>query len=365
MYFVMKFADNINLLSRNWKMRKSRKMRKMRKMIFNMNFSKFSSNYIYNYKYSQFKTSFKPNKMSSFEKAVSRSQLYASDENNDVSDLSNSDNDQEYNLPPPGFDFEIVDIADNEDNEDNNEVSDTENKSGANKEIGSHDVADGEKVEFFPLFSTLGNTDSDSKNLSNLVQIKVNTIEEIVGEETKNVKLTDSEWDDLAAQRNKSFRPLSYYLQLDPINDNELEKIQSVAVDGDTILKWNKEFAIKSNYKLIDLKEYNAKIDLYHKIEMPATDKSSKKRPSKRKRDAKIFKKERVKKWKSDLKQAKERARREKYKQINSDTTSTKVKFGDSFNKRRSGISSNKGNSSTNTVSKNIGKPGKPVFRTE
>lgn len=284
-------------------------------------------------------------------KTVSRSQLYESDgEDNARSD------DQEYNYPPPGFDFEIVDVE---------EIRATEEAqngdAGAKREETNSTKEDEDKVEFFPLFST--NTNPDDASLANstggtgrLVRIKVDDIAE-VDDEKETGKVKDEEWDQIARERNESRRPLSFYYQATDSNDghNEMEKYKAVAVDGDTVIQWSKQFRILTNYRVMDLKKYNATVDLYHKIDRSPRNGKSKKRAGKKQRDAKIFRKERMKEWRQKLSEARERARQRSYREDSTATatSSTKTKFGDSFKKR------------SNTVSKNVGRPGKPVFRTE
>lgn len=284
-------------------------------------------------------------------KTVSRSQLYESDgEDNARSD------DQEYNYPPPGFDFEIVDVE---------EIRATEEAqngdAGAKREETNSTKEDEDKVEFFPLFST--NTNPDDASLANstggtgrLVRIKVDDIAE-VDDEKETGKVKDEEWDQIARERNESRRPLSFYYQATDSNDghNEMEKYKAVAVDGDTVIQWSKQFRILTNYRVMNLKKYNATVDLYHKIDRSPRNGKSKKRAGKKQRDAKIFRKERMKDWRQKLSEARERARQRSYREDSTATatSSTKTKFGDSFKKR------------SNTVSKNVGRPGKPVFRTE
>lgn len=284
-------------------------------------------------------------------KTVSRSQLYESDgEDNARSD------DQEYNYPPPGFDFEIVDVE---------EIRATEEAqngdAGAKREETNSTKEDEDKVEFFPLFST--NTNPDDASLANstggtgrLVRIKVDDIAE-VDDEKETGKVKDEEWDQIARERNESRRPLSFYYQATDSNDghNEMEKYKAVAVDGDTVIQWSKQFRILTNYRVMNLKKYNATVDLYHKIDRSPRNGKSKKRAGKKQRDAKIFRKERMKEWRQKLSEARERARQRSYREDSTATatSSTKTKFGDSFKKR------------SNTVSKNVGRPGKPVFRTE
>lgn len=284
-------------------------------------------------------------------KTVSRSQLYESDgEDNARSD------DQEYNYPPPGFDFEIVDVE---------EICATEEAqngdAGAKREETNSTKEDEDKVEFFPLFST--NTNPDDASLANstggtgrLVRIKVDDIAE-VDDEKETGKVKDEEWDQIARERNESRRPLSFYYQATDSNDghNEMEKYKAVAVDGDTVIQWSKQFRILTNYRVMNLKKYNATVDLYHKIDRSPRNGKSKKRAGKKQRDAKIFRKERMKEWRQKLSEARERARQRSYREDSTATatSSTKTKFGDSFKKR------------SNTVSKNVGRPGKPVFRTE
>lgn len=290
--------------------------------------------------------------MSDF-KTVTRSQLYDSDTENENIEPS------EYNLPPPGFDFEIVDIEDNYESESNSQNEEAKSETISKTELNENTTeGEKEKVEFFPLFSmpaNLTNNSDDKNNNDNsengLVKIKVTDIEDL-DEYGNDGKLNDKEWDETAKERNLSARPLDYYyVETDSINDKK--GYESVAVSGGTIIEWSTQFRVLSNYKVIDLKKYNSKIDLYHKSDSSKRQGKSKKRDGKKKRDAKIFKKERLHAWKQQLKEAKERAKSRKYKDYSDNKTSTKVKFGDSFNRR------------SNTVSKNIGRPGKPIFRTE
>lgn len=291
-------------------------------------------------------------------KTVSRSQLYESDgEDNARSD------DQEYNYPPPGFDFEIVDVDDVDDVnvEEITATEETQNGDSGAKREDTNSTKGEEKVEFFPLFST--NTNPDDASLANstgntggLVRIKVEDIAE-VDDEKETGKVKDEEWDQIARERNESRRPLSFYYHATDSNDghNEMEKCKAVAVDGDTVIHWSKQFRILTNYKVMDLKKHNATVDLYHKIDRSPRNGKSKKRAGKKQRDAKIFRKERIKEWKQKLSEARERARQRSYREDSTAkaTSSTKTKFGDSFKKR------------SNTVSKNVERPGKPVFRTE
>lgn len=276
--------------------------------------------------------------------AVSRAQLYDSEEN-----LENGDSSQEYALPPPDFDFEIVDV---EDDIIDTEATPEDKKEAENISEQKEDDKETGTVEYFPLFSTSTNDDSESK--SQLVKVKVDTVEEV-----EDRKHPDKNWDAIAAERNANARPLSYYFQ--EKSADEFTKVASVAVDGETILEWNKQFRIESDYKVIDLKKLNATIDLYNRSDSSIRnkDKTHKKRAGKKKRDAKIFKKERLREWKIKLQQAKENAKKRKYKDYPKldKFQSKKTKFGDSFNKRRS-----------NTVTKastNNNSSCKPVFRTE
>ncbi|KAG0680662.1 hypothetical protein C6P40_004181 [Pichia californica] len=286
-------------------------------------------------------------------KTISRSQLYESDHesNNDNDDLNI---DQEYNLPPPGFDFEIVDIDDIEEKEDKEEKIEDEDE----------EAEEDEKVEFFPLFSTSNQSNDNNSINSNLVKVKMdidsdnNEIDELITNIDKN-KFTDEEWDRIVLKLNSNNRNINYYYKNTNNNSiEEINKFKSVAVDGNTILKWNEQFRIISDYKLINLNEFNKKIEDQIKISNKNLIKS-KKRGGKKKRDAKIFKKERLKIWKLKLKEAKERSKQRIYKDhSNKPIKSTKTKFGDSFKKRNT-ISKNSLNNNNNN------KPGKPIFRTE
>lgn len=287
-------------------------------------------------------------------KTVSRSQLYESG----GEDAASSD-EQEYNCPPPGFDFEIVDV---DDDVDADQPPAAEAGDAGDKTDDSTSLAkDGDdKVEYFPLFSTTATPNgasltNSSGTAGSLVRIKVDDLAD-VDEEQEPGKVKDEEWDQIAKERNESRRPLSYYYH-DGDGDDQVEKYKEVAVDGDTVIQWSKHFRILTNYRVKDLAKHNATVDLYHKIDRSARDGKGKKRGGKKQRDAKIFRKERLKEWKQKLAEARERARQRSYREdpaaTAGATSSTKTKFGDSFRKR------------SNTVSKNIGRPGKPVFRTE
>lgn len=220
--------------------------------------------------------------MTDIEKVVSRSQLYESGEENE-SDVS-----QDYVLPPPGFDFEIVDVEDEEPvmESDKSETKTTD----ITEDVELKDEEEKEeKVEFFNMFSSMGNE-------SNLV--KVNVKELIIEVNDDILKETDSNWDEFVEIRNK--RPLSYYFQTDSDSTNN-ELISQVAVDGQTIHEWSKKFRILSNHRVIDLKKFNSRVNLYYKVKQGKTSKKNN-RKSRMKRDAQIFKKERLDEWNKSLK---------------------------------------------------------------
>lgn len=283
-------------------------------------------------------------------KTVSRSQLFDDDfnsnHNNDELTNSSDSEPQNYTLPPPGFDFEIVDVEDAE-HSSNNDTT----------EVESGEYAKEEKVEYFPLFSTSNDTKEDAREAKpSLVKVKIDDVSvEEERDEFKSTKDQEKEWDDLVHQLNANARPLSYYFPT--LGEDEHRKMESMAVDGETILKWSKEFVVESKYKLIDLKEYNAKIDLYYKID--ASRKKSRKRPGKKKRDARIFRKERLEKWKKDLKLAQERARQRKYRELSNFTKEKPKKSFFGENTKRIRTVSRSSNKATSKL------PGKPVFRTE
>lgn len=201
------------------------------------------------------------------EKVISRSELFDDEGNNEPSYS------EIYTLPPPGFDFEIVDVDDQEGNTQTDEVTD-------DKEVE-------EKVELFNMFSS-------SDNTSNLVKVKV---DDFVSDDKNDniIKYNDEEWDSLVKARN--IRPMSYYFQSE--NDNsKVDDYLKVAVDGQTIHYWSEKFRIISNYKLMNLKEFNSKVNLVYR---PKLSKKSTLRKSRKRRDAQIFKKERLKNWKKSL----------------------------------------------------------------
>lgn len=285
-------------------------------------------------------------KMSDF-KTVSRSQLYQSGD-----EEGSSSDDQEYNNPPPGFDFEIVDVEDAAEEPEQNGNAENQNIESQEKE---------EKIEFFPLFSTTEGTNNSTStdgitgSAGGLVKIKINDVTDVDYDSKQPEKVNDEEWDQIAKKRNESKRPLSFYYQATDSSENgKTEEYKSVAVDGETVIQWSKDFRILTNYRVVDLQKFNATVDLYHKIENSARNGKSRKRAGKKQRDGKIFKKERLKKWKQQLLEANQRAKQRTYRDYDTaNRSSTKTKFGDSFKKR------------SNTVSKNIGRPGKPIFRTE
>lgn len=216
--------------------------------------------------------------MVDIEKVISRSEIFDKEEQNRSSDS------EVYALPPPGFDFEIVDIDDVGDTE----ILNTETKS--NDDGSQIEQEPEEKVELFNMFSSLDST-------SNLVKVKVDNID--ANDDNDNpVKYNDEEWDMMANGRNE--RPISYYFQSET-DAVKLNDYTEVAVDGQTIYDWSEKFRIISNYKVINLKEFNSKVNLIYR---PKHGKTSKKnnRKSRMRRDAQIFKKERLKNWKKSLK---------------------------------------------------------------
>lgn len=294
--------------------------------------------------------------MSGF-KTVSRSQLY----NDSDDEQSSSSNNEDYTLPPPTFDFEIVDIDDHEEENRKEDNSDDEKVEEGEKK---------DKVEFFPLFSTSSTSNSNNEpnnttptnnnnNNNGLVKIKVDNVDDIVdevfdtltsGNNTANKQIKDEEWDQIAKERNKSARPLNYYFQDENLKDENNAKYQSVAVDGDTIIQWSEKFRVISNYKVIDITKFNSKIDLYYRQTNEKNKVKKHNRSGKKKRDAKIFKKERIREWKQKLKDAKERAKRQNFKDYNINTKSTKKRFGDSFKKRINTVPKSKSSSSSISI---------------
>lgn len=237
---------------------------------------------------------------------VSRAQLFNSD-----NDVNLNDDNHEYNLPPPGFDFEIVDIEDND-----NIVDDKlENKEDKTKEK-EEEIKEEGKIEFFPLFSTSSTTtktnDNQESTKNNLVKIRldnddkdsdeINTL--LMDKSTVN----DQDWDRIVNEFNLSHRPLSYYYEnTDKDSNDKIHKLKSVAINGEDIIKLSEYFRILTDYKVNNLKEYNSKIDLYYSI---SKSKKSKNRNSRKKRDAKIFKKERLQDWNARLKQINENSKK-------------------------------------------------------
>lgn len=268
------------------------------------------------------------------EKKVSRSQLFDNDNDNNV---ELNDNNEEYNLPPPGFDFEIVDI---EDNDTDDKLKYVESKTKEKEE----EIEEEEKIEFFPLFSTSSSTtttnhDNQESTKTNLVKIKidnnddeVNTIDEIDTLLLGKSNISDQDWDRMVNEFNLDHRPLSYYYDnTDNDSNDKIQKYKSVAINGEDVIRLSQYFRIISDYKVINLKEYNSKIDLYYSI--PKAKKSNK-RSSRKKRDAKIFKKERLQEWNSKLKEINECSKNMTIRDYSKDSkTSKKIIFDDEWKK--------------------------------
>lgn len=301
-------------------------------------------------------------------KTVSRSELF--NNSDDISD--NSGTDAEI-LPPQGFDFDIVDIDDDDlRNNTDNEVSDNktkESENAAENEEPKLKEKNDKNVTFFRMFSTNVSSDAkndDSGNIDNgLVKVIIDDVQDNNDDELlnpSNAKINDEEWDNIAKEINLKQRPLNYYYK--PNNLIDHEKFKLVAVDGDTILKWNKQFKILSDNNLINLNEFNSKIDLYYSSNNQLNNQKKTKRLSKKKRDAKIFKRERIKEWKKNLKLAQQRAAKNTFRNYDDAKTSTKVKFGDSF-KKRSTFTKKPNRSGTSNTNSNTRKPSGRVFRTE
>lgn len=210
---------------------------------------------------------------------ISRSEIFEDESRN----KTNLDSSQDYVLPPLGFDFEIVDVEDDSAAEFSSSEQHRDDKIEEEKK-----KAKDENVELFNMFSSLGNT-------SNLVKIKVDELK--IEDEHQLEKLNDEEWDQLAKNRNK--RPLSYYFQTkDDVSMRE--DCIKVAIEGRTIYDWNQKFRVLSDYKVIDLKKFNSRVDLCFKIKQEKNRKKNN-RKSRMRRDAQIFKKERLINWNKSL----------------------------------------------------------------
>lgn len=290
------------------------------------------------------------------ERTVSRAQLYADDNSDDDFDVRGDDentNINEYAMPPPGFDFEIVDIDDN-----NNESNDESTKTAVSQDAEQEEAEDKEegkedKVEYFPLFSTVSKEQDDdspsSTSTTKLVRVKIDDNADV---DVDSEKFDDLDYDKLVELQNARIRQERANKVTDIAAYREM--IEQVAVDGNTIHEWSIQFKTPNTRRVIDLNEYNAQIDLYHKIEEVSKSSKAKSRPGKKKREAKIWKKIREKEWKQKLRDAQRKAKLEKdggkydryddYKK----ESSKKFKFSDTFQKKRS--------TSTNRVSKPVPK---------
>jgi hypothetical protein len=284
------------------------------------------------------------------ERTVSRAQLYdnSSDDNftnHPQSDSSNGDADADVNeytmMPPPGFDFEIVDVEDEP--QEAEESSATENSRAEEKDQNGamSSAEDEEHVEYFPLFSTTAGSSSDAA-APRLVRLKIDDNADV---DVESVKFDDSDYDKLVEQHNARARRqresgITKIVKI-PETYDYAQMINEMAVDGNTIREWSVKFAVPSTRKLIDLKEYNAKIELYHKIEKAKKDAKRKSRPGKKQREAKMWKKLREKEWKQKLREAQRKAKLERdgkfdrYDDYKTES-SKKFKFSDSFKKRPS-----------------------------
>lgn len=230
---------------------------------------------------------------------VSRSQLYNDEENDQSQSDSNSghslqENDKhaEY-IPPIGFDFEIVDV------EDIPLVEVKENTNEGNDDNENEDK-EGEKTEYFPLFSTSSKTEDQGYNKNKgLVKLKIDNLNDDDRDDGNN-----SDWDEYV--KNQA-RPDSYYFS--KIDDIELKKILEVAVTGAKIYEWKEQFKKVTDYRLLDLKKFNLSLKI-QKVKKDdnkngTVDKPKKKKRScKKKRMNKIDNKLKLKGWKKELKLA-------------------------------------------------------------
>lgn len=284
------------------------------------------------------------------ERTVSRAQLYdnSSDDNftnHPQSDSSNRDADADVNeytmMPPPGFDFEIVDVEDEPQEAEESSATEKSKAEEKDQDGAISSAEDGEHVEYFPLFSTTAGSSSDAA-APRLVRLKIDDNADV---DVESVKFDDADYDKLVEQHNARARRqrengITKIVKI-PETYDYAQMINEMAVDGNTIREWSVKLAVPSTRKLIDLKEYNAKIELYHKIEKAKKDAKRKSRPGKKQREAKMWKKLREKEWKQKLREAQRKAKLERdgkfdrYDDYKTES-SKKFKFSDSFKKRPS-----------------------------
>lgn len=234
--------------------------------------------------------------------------------------------------PPPGFDFEIVDIVDGDDNKSDNNDSDKDSKNNDDTQNNKT------KTEYFPLFS---NSEQIKIELNNQDEIdNDNDDDYIISNDITN--LPSNKYDEIVNNHNSLIKSKKSYFQ----QSHDL-RVNQVAVSGDEIYEWVNKFKILTNYRLIDLNKFNKQIDDWNSVSINKTTKIKKRiRGGKKKREARIFRRERIAEWNKNLELARERSKKLSKERL-MNKKSSKVKFGDSFKRSNNNRLSNK-SSSTN-----------------